>query len=101
MTTNMKRCLGLAALMLLSGLAGSAQVRAETCEMPRSIRFSMIPSGEVEKDMARYQPLLKRIEQTTGRPVSLVRPSSYAAVVVYRLAFPGHGFATQAAFRMA
>ena len=79
--TTIKRYLPWLATLLLNGLSGIAVARAEKCEMPESIRFSIVPAGDVDQDLKRYQPLFKRIEKLTGRPVSVLRPSSYAAVV--------------------
>ncbi len=72
---------GLLAALALNSLAGIGVSHAAKCDMPETIRFSMVPVGDVEKDLLRYQPLFKRIEALTGRPVSVVRPSSYAGVV--------------------
>lgn len=69
------------ALLVLTCLSGMATGQVKTCELPESIRFSMVPFGDVETNLRRYQPLFKRIEKITGRPVAVLRPSSYAAVV--------------------
>lgn len=69
------------AILALNALAGAAPLHAEKCQLPDSIRFSMVPFGDVEKDLRRYQPLFKRIEELSGRKVAIVRPSSYASVV--------------------
>jgi phosphonate transport system substrate-binding protein len=70
----------LAALALCSVVTG-ARAQGEKCQTPQSLRFSTIPAGDLEADLRRYQPLLKRIAELTGKPVSVVRPSSYASVV--------------------
>ena len=82
MNMTKRTCLfGILASLALTGLASSSAARAENCETPPVIRFSMIPLGDIEREIRRYQPLLKRIEEATGRPVSVVRPTSYASVV--------------------
>lgn len=53
----------------------------DKCENPPVLRFSLIPAGNVEQRIKMYQPLFARLETLTGRPVSVVRPSSYASVV--------------------
>lgn len=73
---------GLAVLML----CGTASAASETCEQPAAIRFSLVPSGDVDKRIRLYRPLFDRIEAITGRPVQVVRPSSYASVVERLLA---------------
>lgn len=65
----------------LNAVAGIDAARAEKCEQPSRIRFSMVPLGDVERDIRLYQPLFKRIERMTGRSVQVVRPNSYASVV--------------------
>jgi phosphonate transport system substrate-binding protein len=69
------------AALLLCGLSTGARAQGQKCETPPSIRFSTIPAGDLETDLRRYQPLFRRIEELTGKPVSVVRPSSYASVV--------------------
>lgn len=72
-------------VLLMAALLGqpavTAVAHAEKCEMPPSIRFSMIPLRDVEEDIRRRQPLFARISELTGRPVQVVRPTSYNAVV--------------------
>ena len=68
-------------LLVMACLAGTAVAQVRTCELPERIRFAMIPFGDVETNLKRYQPLLKRIEKITGRQITVLRPGSYAAVV--------------------
>lgn len=70
----------LAASLLLCATA-PLQARTPKCESPPVLRFSLIPLGDVDKQLASYRPLLKRLETLTGRPVTVVRPNSYASVV--------------------
>jgi len=51
------------------------------CDSPAAIRFSLVPAGDSNKRFKSYQPLLRRIEALAGRPVKVVWPTSYAAVV--------------------
>jgi phosphonate transport system substrate-binding protein len=69
------------AIFLLTALSGPAQAHSEKCEMPKELRFSRIPVGNVGSDPVRYQPLFKRLEQATGLPVIFEQSSSYASVV--------------------
>jgi phosphonate transport system substrate-binding protein len=78
------RCPGLSVLLLLSALSllsAPAQARSEKCEMPKELRFSRIPVGNVGSDAVHYQALFRRLEQATGRPVVFTQASSYAPVV--------------------
>ncbi len=68
------------ALSLLA-MHSSPALATGKCENPHELRFSMIPVGNVEQDIRHHQPLFDRLETLTGRPVVVVRPSSYASVV--------------------
>jgi phosphonate transport system substrate-binding protein len=68
-------------LALFVSNALQAQPEADRCVSPPVLRFSIIPAGNIESDLGYYQPLLKRMEKLTGRPVSVMTPSSYRAVV--------------------
>ena len=65
----------------LAAWAVSGTVHAEQCEMPSAIRYSMVPLRDLELDLRRHQPLFKRISELTGRPVEVVRATSYGSVV--------------------
>ena len=71
MTTSPLR----AALALSLCLAGSGRA----AEGP--LRVSMIPTTDPSKMLRDAQPLVARLEQATGRKVSLTIPQNYAAVV--------------------
>ncbi len=65
------------ALLLLS----AAAARGAPCENPPVLRISIIPSGDVKKDLAQHQPLLEELRAVLGRPVEIYVPPSYGAVV--------------------
>ncbi len=73
--------IGWLATIALNCLVGIPGAHAEKCETPPIIRFSMIPLGDIDQEIRRYQPLFRRIKEMTGRTVSVVRPTSYASVV--------------------
>lgn len=82
MFARLKLRVGIAAMIpLLYVGAWSPAHAAEKCETPAELRFSLIPAGDVEKRIRMYRVLFARLEALTGRPVSVVRPSSYASVV--------------------
>ena len=62
--------------LLLHAATGFAQ-----CERPARLRYSMVPEGDVKKDLARFRPLLDRLGATLGVPVELITPASYGAVI--------------------
>lgn len=71
-----------AALLSLAWLLLCAPpARGEECESPAVLRISIIPSGEVKKDLAQHQPLLEELRSVLGIPVEIYVPPSYGAVV--------------------
>lgn len=67
--------LGLALLVLHVGAANAAE-----CESPAILRISIIPAGDVKKDVAELQPLLEELRSVLGIPVEMYVPPSYGAV---------------------
>lgn len=63
----------------LFGAAGVAS--AAECENPKTITFSMVPTEDTAKELAIYQPLIKHLEETTGKRVDFYSPTSYASVM--------------------
>ena len=55
---------------------------AESCKLPRSLRFAIIPAEKTTNEIAGYQPLLALLTETTGIPVESVIYDSYAATVL-------------------
>ncbi len=80
--TSMKRWI--ATLVVL--LAGIPLAHASECERPLRLRYSMVPEGDVKVDLARFRPLLDRLQATLGIPVEVVTPASYGAVIESLLA---------------
>ncbi|MDY7574891.1 phosphate/phosphite/phosphonate ABC transporter substrate-binding protein [Actimicrobium sp. CCI2.3] len=62
-------------------LAGISSGHATDCERPLRLRYSMVPEGDVKVDLARFRPLLDRLQATLGMPVEVVTPASYGAVI--------------------
>lgn len=56
-------------------------VHAQTCDEPAVIRYSMVPLRDIEQDLRRHQLLFRRMTEITGRPVEVVRATSYRSVV--------------------
>jgi phosphonate transport system substrate-binding protein len=65
----------------LALLASAAAAHGAECENPSILRISIIPSGDVKKDLAEHQPLLEELRAVLGIPVETYVPSSYGAVV--------------------
>ncbi len=79
MNSTMKSLLAIASFGLQLSTPGSVQ--AEPCETPTAIRYSMVPLRDADLDQRLHQPLFKRITEVTGRPVEVVRATSYRSVV--------------------
>lgn len=70
----------------LLGLSLVASLAIAQCERPARLRYSMVPEGDVDKDLAHFQPLLERLGASLGIPVEVVSPRSYGAVIELLLA---------------
>lgn len=71
-----------APLLLLAWLGlHSAAALGAACENPAMLRMSIIPSGDLKKDMLAHQPLLQGLRAALGIPVEIYAPPSYGAVV--------------------
>jgi phosphonate transport system substrate-binding protein len=57
-----------------------APALAKACERPTQLRFSVIPQGGMQQDIASLQPLLDALEEALKIPVSAVESHSYDAV---------------------
>lgn len=69
----------LAALTALA--AHSVPSFAAACERPARLRFSIIPRGDVRKEIAELQPLLDQLRAALGIPVEVYAAPSYGAVL--------------------
>lgn len=76
----LRLCLAVALSLALHSIAGNAANPAE-CESPSTLRFSLVPQGNVQKDLAELQPLLEELRSRLGIAVETYAPSSYGAVV--------------------
>ncbi|MDT1843328.1 PhnD/SsuA/transferrin family substrate-binding protein, partial [Acinetobacter baumannii] len=54
---------------------------AAACERPERLRFSIIPRGDVRKEIAELQPLLDQLRAALGIPVEIYAAPSYGAVL--------------------
>lgn len=57
-----------------------AHALAKACERPAQLRFSVIPQGGTQQDIASLQPLLDALEEALKIPVTAVESHSYGAV---------------------
>ena len=62
-------------------LDASSGARAQDCERPAVIRYSMVPLRDAALDLRLHQPVFRRMTALTGLQVEVVRATSYRAVV--------------------
>ena len=64
------------AALFLPGLA-----LAQTCENPKVLRFSMIPTQESVRELTLYKPVIDLLSKNTGKKIEFYMPTSYSSVV--------------------
>lgn len=67
-------------LLAAPGAHGASSLAA-ACERPHRLRFSIIPRGDVRKEIAQLEPLLRTLRADLGIPVEIYAAPSYGAVV--------------------
>jgi phosphonate transport system substrate-binding protein len=68
--------LAASALLFLPALA-----LAQTCENPKVLRFSMIPTQESVRELTLYKPVIDLLAKNTGKKIEFYMPTSYSSVV--------------------
>lgn len=79
----MKRLSHLTYALLLSALALSpaSPAKAQSCEDPKVLRFSIIPTQESVRELSLYKPVLDLLAKNTGKKIEITLPTSYSSVV--------------------
>jgi phosphonate transport system substrate-binding protein len=77
----MKRLSRLAYALLLSVPALSLPAKAQNCEDPKVLRFSIIPTQESVRELSLYKPVLDLLAKNTGKKIEITLPTSYSSVV--------------------
>ena len=67
--------------VMLAAIATISVAGAQECKNPEALRFSMIPTEETTQELTLYQPLVKKLQDATGKKVEFYLPTSYASVV--------------------
>ncbi len=60
---------------------GSVTARAQQCEDPKVLRFSIIPTQESVRELTLYKPVLDLLGKNTGKKIEFYMPTSYSSVV--------------------
>jgi phosphonate transport system substrate-binding protein len=58
-----------------------APVRAQSCEDPKVLKFSIIPTQETIRELTLYKPVIDLLSKNTGKKVEFYMPTSYSSVV--------------------
>ena len=61
----------------LAPLSASAQ----SCDDPKALKFSIIPTQESVRELTLYKPVLDLLSKNTGKKIEFYMPTSYASVV--------------------
>lgn len=59
----------------------SSTVNAEDCQNPATLKYSIIPTQDTVRELSLYKPVLKLLEQATGKKIEFYMPTSYSSVV--------------------
>jgi phosphonate transport system substrate-binding protein len=54
---------------------------AQTCEDPKVLRFSIIPTQDSVRELSLYKPVMALLEKNTGKKIEFYLPTSYSSVV--------------------
>ena len=71
----------LGALALAAAALVPQLVRAQACEDPKVLRFSIIPTQESVRELTLYKPVLDLLSKNTGKKIEFYMPTSYSSVV--------------------
>jgi len=77
--TARRRLLQTAALAI--GFVAAAPLLAQSCEDPKVLKFSIIPTQETIRELTLYKPVVDLLSKNTGKKIEFYMPTSYASVV--------------------
>jgi len=82
-TTKTWKLRAVGAVVLAAGVLAMAPAaaRAEGCEDPKVLRFSLIPSQDSVRELTYYKPILDLLAKNTGKKIEFYMPTSYSSVV--------------------
>jgi len=71
------------AVLVAAALAGSLSLpaRAQNCEDPKVLKFSIIPTQETVRELTLYKPVMDLLSKNTGKKIEFYMPTSYSSVV--------------------
>jgi len=72
---------GLAAAAAFSAAATALPALAQSCEDPKVLKFSIIPTQETIRELTLYKPVVDLLSKNTGKKIEFYMPTSYSSVV--------------------
>ena len=70
-----------AGLLAATTLIAAPPARAEQCEDPKVLRFSLVPTQDSLRELTYYKPILDLLARNTGKKIEFYLPTSYSSVV--------------------
>ena len=64
-----------------AALALAAPALAQSCDDPKALKFSIIPTQETVRELTLYKPVMDLLSKNTGKKIEFYMPTSYASVV--------------------
>lgn len=71
----------LVAASVAAGALVALPVRAQQCEDPKVLKFSIIPTQETVRELTLYKPVMDLLSKNTGKKIEFYMPTSYSSVV--------------------
>ena len=60
---------------------GTVAAQAQSCEDPKVLRFSLVPTQDSVRELTYYKPILDLLAKNTGKKIEFYMPTSYSSVV--------------------
>jgi phosphonate transport system substrate-binding protein len=57
------------------------QASAQSCEDPKVLKFSIIPTQDTVKELSLYKPVIDLLSKNTGKKIEFYMPTAYSSVV--------------------
>ncbi|MEI8394709.1 MAG: phosphate/phosphite/phosphonate ABC transporter substrate-binding protein [Rhodospirillaceae bacterium] len=80
MTSSFKIAL-ISCMVLLASLVPSRHAQAQNCENPETLRFSLVPTQNMVREVMYYEPILNLLTEKTGKKIDLIVPRSYSSII--------------------
>jgi phosphonate transport system substrate-binding protein len=71
----------LVAAGLAAGALAALPAAGQSCEDPKVLKFSIIPTQETVRELTLYKPVIDLLSKNTGKKIEFYMPTSYSSVV--------------------